>query len=71
MTRKKRLRTLAEARRELEIQGLTIAGWARAHGLRPRSVYDVLTGRNRGKFGEAHTIAVLLGVKDGGEQEAV
>lgn len=29
MARKKRLRTPDEARRELEAQGLTIAGWAR------------------------------------------
>lgn len=65
MARKKRLRTPAEARRDLEAQGLTIAGWARERGLPPRAVYDVLAGRNRGKFGAAHAIAVLLGIKEG------
>ncbi len=72
MARKKRLRTPDEVKRELEAQGLTIAGWARANGLRPRHVYDVLSGRNRGKFGTAHAIAVLLGIKTGeAEREAV
>lgn len=65
MARKKRLRTPDEVKRELEAQGLTIAGWARANGLRPRHVYDVLSGRNHGKYGTAHDIAVLLGIKDG------
>lgn len=65
MTRKKQLRTPEEVRRELERKGIPIAAWARANGLPPRPVYDVLTGRNRGKTGMAHRAAVLLGLKEG------
>ena len=65
MTRKKQLRTPEEVRRELEHKGIPIAAWARANGLPPRPVYDVLTGRNAGKTGMAHKAAVLLGLKDG------
>ena len=32
---------------------------------KPRHVYDVLGGRNKGLFGESHRAAVLLGIKDG------
>lgn len=72
MAKRKKLKTPAEARHGLAASGLTIAGWAREHGLRPRHVYDVLSGRNRGAFGEAHRIAVLLGIKEGEtSQEAV
>ncbi|WP_288231007.1 DNA-binding protein [uncultured Desulfovibrio sp.] len=65
MTRKKQLRTPEEVRRELEHKGIPIAVWARANGLPPRPVYDVLAGRNRGRYGVAHKAAVLLGIKDG------
>ena len=65
MTRKKQLRTPEEVRRELERKGIPIAVWARANGLPPRPVYDVLAGRNAGRYGVAHKAAVLLGLKEG------
>lgn len=63
--RNKKIRTAEEVRREFSLQGISIASWARAHGLSPRHVYDVLGGRNKGLFGESHRAAVLLGIKVG------
>ncbi len=65
MTRTKHLRTPDEVRAELARKGVPVAAWARANGLPIRPVYDVLTGRNKGKSGMAHRAAVLLGIKEG------
>lgn len=61
----KRIRTPEEARAEISGMGISIAEWAARHGLKPRPVYDVLKKRNKGRFGEAHRAAVLLGLKEG------
>ena len=68
--KKKTLRSPAEVRAELEALGIPIAEWARRNNLAPRRVYDVLTGRNMGRFGEAHRAAVLLGIKEGVVEQA-
>ena len=39
--------------------------FAREHGVDPATTYQVLAGRKKGKRGEAHKVAVLLGMKDG------
>lgn len=44
-------------------RGETVADWARAHGFEPPQVYAVLAGRNKGRFGRGHAIAVALGLK--------
>ena len=44
---------------------MPIAVLARKYGLSARTVYDVLAGRNRGSYGEAHKAAVILGLKEG------
>ena len=64
MGRKKML-TPQEAREAMKRQGIPIARWARANGVPVRAVYEVLLGRNRGCFGTAHKVAVLLGIKEG------
>jgi len=43
--------------------GLTVSGWADAHGFRRENVYAVLSGRAKGRRGEAHRIAQALGLK--------
>jgi gp16 family phage-associated protein len=43
--------------------GATVADWADAHGFSRESVYAVLSGRSKGDRGEAHKIAVALGLK--------
>lgn len=73
MSEKKKLRTPEDIRRELKHKGIPIAALAREYGLSARTVYDVLTGRSRGSYGEAHKAAVVLGLKEGeiDQQEAV
>jgi len=44
-------------------RGETVADWARAHGFEPSQVYAVLAGRNKGRYGLGHAIAVALGLK--------
>ncbi|HGM5039139.1 DNA-binding protein [Stenotrophomonas maltophilia] len=59
------LKTADEARAELDRQGISIADFARTHGLKPRAIYVVLRGLNVGRRGEAHRAAVALGMKEG------
>lgn len=54
-----------EAREKLERSGTTVADWARAHKVDQDIAYRVLKGRLKGRSGEAHKIAVLLGIKEG------
>lgn len=42
--------------------GMSIAEWARRNNFRPRRVYDVLSGHNRGVSGEARRVAERLGL---------
>lgn len=58
-------RTPDEVREDFARKGISAAAWARENGLSPSRVYDLLQGRNKGRFGEAHKAAVLLGLKDG------
>ena len=68
MTRKKGLKTPEEVRAEFESRGEPIAEWARQNGFPPLRVYDVVQGRTLGVRGEAHRIAVALGIKQGEAQ---
>lgn len=55
----------AAAKAEFRSRGETIRGWADRHGFPPSSVYAVLAGRITGVRGQAHHIAVALGLKPG------
>lgn len=61
----KRLNTPAQARAEFERRGVSIAAWAREHGVSRSLVYEILAGRKKCHRGDSHRIAVLLGLKDG------
>ena len=63
------LKTPAEARAEFERTGQSISAWARAHGVQAQPVYAILDGKKKGLRGEAHTVAVLLGLKHGAVAE--
>ena len=52
-------------RQEIDRKGVSVAALARQHNIKARDIYPLLYGRNKGKRGEAHRIAVLLGLKDG------
>lgn len=50
-------------RQAFEERGIPVAEWARQHGFKVALVYSVLAGRTRGLRGEAHQIALQLGLK--------
>lgn len=57
--------TPEQARAALDREGISIAEFCRKHDLNRNLVSDLLNGRKKGKRGEAHRAAVLLGIKDG------
>lgn len=57
--------TPEQARAALDRKGMSIAEFSRAHSLNKNLVSDLLNGRRKGRRGEAHRAAVLLGIKDG------
>ncbi|RGP55990.1 DNA-binding protein [Pseudomonas abyssi] len=59
------LRTPEEAREELRNKGISISSWAAANGFSVNMVFEVLAGRKQGVRGQAHKIAVKLGLKEG------
>lgn len=61
----KHLLTLDEARAEIRKRGITIRQWAAQNGLNAPIVFEVLGGRKKGNWGDAHKAAVLLGIKEG------
>ena len=54
-----------QARANLERQGKSLADFCREHDLSRNLVSDLLNGRKKGRRGESHRAAVLLGIKDG------
>jgi len=54
-----------KARGALDRRGQSVQEFAKQHHLNPSTVYAVLSGQSRGRRGEAHRAAVLLGIKDG------
>lgn len=56
---------LKRARQRLTRQGMTVRAWAQRHHFSESTVYEVLGGRKRCLYGEAHRAAVLLGLKKG------
>lgn len=58
-----KVRTKEEARQWLDGHGVSISEFCRRHDLSRTVVTYVLNGRFKGKRGEAHRAAVLLGMK--------
>ena len=54
---------LVDVRQAFSEAGIAVSDWAHAHGFHRESVYAVLSGRSKGRRGEAHRIAVALGLK--------
>lgn len=59
------IKTGEQVRREFERKGVSITAWARANDVSRRTAYNVIAGLNKGRRGQAHKVAVLLGMKDG------
>lgn len=60
-----KLRTREQAREWLGEQGISTTQWAEDHGFNLPLVYEVLAGRKKGLRGQAHNIAIALGLKRG------
>ncbi|WP_141054599.1 DNA-binding protein [Tepidiphilus succinatimandens] len=58
-------KSIDDVRREFDRRGKSVRDWAREHGFSDRIVYEVLRGRLKGRRGQTHKVAVLLGLKDG------
>jgi len=54
---------LAHVKSGFFARGESVSEWALAHGFNPALVYGVLSGRTKGRRGQAHLIAVELGLK--------
>jgi gp16 family phage-associated protein len=65
MKAKHRAKTGDEIRAEFERRGLAVSVWAREHGYHPKLVFEVIRDPRRGRRGQSHEIAVLLGLKEG------
>lgn len=59
------MKTREAVRAELNRCGKTIADWSRENACNADIVRGVLLGRIKGMRGEAHKVAVLLGIKEG------
>lgn len=57
--------TTEEVKESFNQRGVTFADWAKEHNFSYRSVINVMNGANKGRRGEAHRIAVALGLKKG------
>ncbi|MDI1278046.1 DNA-binding protein [Methylobacter sp.] len=56
-------KTPDEVKADFLAKGLTISGWARSRGYKPREVSLVLNGQVKGRYGKGHEIAIALGLK--------
>lgn len=56
-------KSLDEVKAEFKRRGVTVREWARQRCLSEKTVYAVLRGDNKGNYGQAHQVAVLLGLK--------
>lgn len=57
--------TPEQARAQLDRAGISIVEFCRTHSLNKNLVSDLLNGRKKGRRGESHRAAVLLGIKQG------
>ncbi|MCW5666490.1 MAG: DNA-binding protein [Piscinibacter sp.] len=60
-----KLRTREEVQRDFDRRGISIRSWALRNGVDPMVAAHVVSGRSKAKRGEAHRVAVLLGIKEG------
>ena len=59
--------TPQQAKEKLAEQGVTATDYAKKNNFNYRTVISVLNGTNKGRYGEAHRVAVALGLKSNGE----
>lgn len=59
------IRTAEEVREWFYTAGMSYKEWAAPHGYNPDVVGDLLRGKSIGRRGQAHNVAVRLGMKLG------
>lgn len=59
------MKTMQQAKEEMRFRGKSMAEWARENGFSPEMTRKVLRGKFKCWRGDAHKIAVKLGVKEG------
>ncbi len=55
--------TPQQVRERMRRDGKTLKQWALENGYRPNNVYRVMGGIDKGYYGQAHEIAMRLGLK--------
>ncbi|WP_026601662.1 hypothetical protein [Methylomonas sp. 11b] len=63
-------KTIEQFMAELEARGETVVEWAEKHEFPAWAVYRLTAGLNKGKRGQAHRIAVAMGIKADPNQQA-
>ncbi len=61
--------TTDQIKQQFRQRGETITQWAQRHGYKRSAVYRVLNGQEKGFYGQAHEIAVKLGMKPAAEPD--
>ena len=61
----KTTKTAEQVQREFREAGISVSEGARVHGFERNTVVDVLRGHRQGNYGEAHRVAIALGLKVG------
>lgn len=61
----KQLKTREEVLEDFARKGISIAKWAKDHGLHPAVVHGVLKNKRQARIGQSHKAAVMLGIKEG------
>lgn len=64
------MKTPDQVKEEFKKQGITTVQWAKDHGFPLYAVYRVLCGINKCHRGQAHEIAVALGIKEPAKKAA-
>lgn len=59
------LKTLSQVKQEFIFKGESVTAWAYKHSFKPENVKKVIQGKSKCLRGEAHNIAVTLGIKHG------
>lgn len=63
------MKTPEQAKQNLRSQGITVAEFAKTHDFPAHAVYKVLNGQYKAHYGQAHDIAVALGLKKGSDRQ--
>lgn len=59
------LRSTKEVKEAFSKAGISVSEFSRQFGFSTGLVHQVISGRKIGKYGQAHVVAVLLGMKHG------